>query len=155
MPILAAISGIGRRRARRAMSRSGGKVAAELPSLPGRQQPGQSSLAPALGGLDLVEGEEMQTRDLALRRGQIRQQSAREALWVVPAGLDHAHEPVGVAAQEPGRIGKTYARRDAHELGGGGDSGPTYVDRQQPAPPAHSLGPLPYRTLLQPEDAVQ
>src|SRR5260370_31642393 len=133
MPILAAIAGIGRRRARRAMSRSVGNVTAKVPSFSGGQQPGQSLLAPVLGGLDLVEGEEMQTRDLALRRGQIWQQSAREALRVVPAGLDHAHEPVGRAAQEPGRIGKTYARREAQELGGGGDSGQTHMNRPRRA----------------------
>src|SRR5260370_22253104 len=110
MPILAAISGSGKRRARRAMSRSVGNVTAKAPSFSGGQQPRQSLLAPALGGLDLVEGEEVQTRDLAFGRGQLRQQSARETLGVVPAGLNHAHEPVGMAAQEPGRIGETCAR---------------------------------------------
>src|SRR5229473_2095439 len=130
MPILAAISGMGKRRARRAMSRSDGNVTAKALSFSGGQQTGQRLLAPALGGLDLVEGEEMQTHDLALRRGQVRKQSAREALGIVPAGLDHAHEPVGVAAQEPGRIGEADARGDAQELGGIGHSGEADVDGQ-------------------------
>src|SRR6266851_1645852 len=123
MPILAAISGIGKRRARRAMSRSDGNVTAKALSFSGGQQTGQRLLAPALGGLDLVEGEEMQTHDPALRRGQFRKQSAREALRVITTGLDHAHEPVGMAAQEPGRIGETDARRNPQQLGRVSDPG--------------------------------
>jgi hypothetical protein len=35
-----------------------------------------------------------------------------------------------MAAQEPGRIGEAYARGDAQQLGGVGDSGKTHVDGQ-------------------------
>src|SRR5712692_3039023 len=95
----------------------------------------------------------METRNLALRRGQVRQQSAREALWVIAARLDHTHEPVGVAAQEAGRIGETDARRDAQELGGVGHAGKTYMDGQLDAAAADAANPFLHRPRVEAEIA--
>src|SRR5437899_13048802 len=100
MPIFAAMSGIGSSRALRAISRSGGNVTAiALSSC--REQPGQRLLAPVLGGLDLVESEEVEARHLALGRGQVGQQAGRKSLRVIAARPQHAHKPAGMAAQEP------------------------------------------------------
>src|SRR5713226_5376697 len=101
MPMRAAMSGIGTSRARRAISRSGGnEVTAICFSSPGDQAL-ERLLAPALGGFDLVECEEVQPRHVALGGGKLRQKPRRETLRIVAAGLHHAHKPVGVALQEP------------------------------------------------------
>ncbi len=106
------------------------------------EQARQGFPAPALGGLDLVEREEMQAGDVALGRGQIRQQSVREPFGVVSAGLDHTHEPVGMTAQETRRIGEADARGHAEQLGGFGHSGQSDVDGQLHATPADSCNPF-------------
>src|ERR1700693_4455795 len=89
MPIWAAISGMGCSLARRAISRSVGKVTA-MPSLPSsREQAGQGVLAPLLGRFDLVKGEHGQPSPLPVGRGEVRQQPCRKAPGVISARLDH------------------------------------------------------------------
>src|SRR5260370_18460012 len=84
----------------------------------------------------------MQTCDVALRGGQIRQEAGREPFGVVSAGLDHAHEPVGMAPQETRRIGEADARGDAEQLGGFGHSSKADVDGHLPTAPADPRHPL-------------
>src|SRR5437879_12327792 len=103
MPILAATSAMGSSRALRAISRSGGNVTA-MTACSCRAQLCQRLLAPALGGLDLVEGEEVEAGHVALGRGQVGQQTGRESLGVITAGPHHSHEPVGMAAPASRRV---------------------------------------------------
>src|SRR3982074_618192 len=99
MPMRSAISCIGSRRALRAISRSVGKVTANLlppfvvSALGGA---GQHVLAPSLGRLDLVEGENVQAVDLLVLRCKVGQERVDETLGVVAAGPEHPQEPVGV-----------------------------------------------------------
>src|SRR5438552_2685398 len=142
MPMRAAMSGIGRRRALRAISRSGGnEVTAICYSSPG-DQTRQCLLAPALGGFDLVEREEMQARHIALGGGELRQKPGREALRVVAAGLHHAHEPVGVALQESSGIAKADPSRDPQQLGRVGHSGKADVDGELDPATANTRDPF-------------
>src|SRR5712692_6647187 len=98
MPMRAAMSAMGRSRARRAISRSVEKVIAInlLLGLESRHR----FLAPPLRWLDLVECEQVNPGHLALWRREVRHQARRKPLWDVATGLDHAQEPVGMAAQE-------------------------------------------------------
>src|SRR4030088_3420389 len=106
MPMLAATSGIGSRRALRAIWRSVGKVTAILlpPLVVVLGGARQHVLAPSLGRLDLVEREHVQARDLFVWSREVGQERVDETLGAVAAGLEHAHEPVGMAAQETRRI---------------------------------------------------
>src|SRR3989441_13330170 len=144
MPILAAISGIGRRRARRAIWRSVGNVTAMATLLSSRQQSRQGGLTPALGWLYLVEREHVQTRHLALRRCKVRQQACREAPGVMASRPEHSQKPVGVAAEEARRVDDTDSCGDAQELGGIGDARKPDVDRKLNAATPHPSHPLPH-----------
>ena len=59
---------------------------------------------PLLGRLDLVECEDVESRDQPAGRGQVRPQAGEESVRAVATRLDHAEEPVGVSAQEPRRL---------------------------------------------------
>src|SRR6267143_3575774 len=101
MPMRAAISGIGWRRALRAISRSVGNVTAICPPVGFRLCGArQHVLAPLFCRFDLVESEEVKAGDLAFGEREVRKQCSYESAWLVAAGLEHAQEPVGVAAQE-------------------------------------------------------
>src|SRR5581483_3807579 len=99
MPIFAAISGMGSNFARRAISRSVGNSVTATPPLLSLQAR-QHLLAPSLGRFDLVEGEDVQARDVAVRLREIRHQPRREAARIVATRGDHPHEPVRMALQE-------------------------------------------------------
>src|ERR1700737_1091360 len=102
MPMRSAISGIGSRRALRAIWRAVGKVTAIcfllLLLLLGGASP--HVLAPSLGRLDLVEREHVESGDLFVCCCKVGQQGFDETLGAVAAGPEHAEEPVGMAAQE-------------------------------------------------------
>src|SRR6266699_6379543 len=141
MPILAAISGIGSSFARRAISRSLGNVTATPLPPNALTQSRQHLLAPLLGRLDLIEREHMDAGHLHLRPGQLRHQTRSEALRRVTARLDHAHEPVRVAAQESRRVGDPDARRHAQQLRRVRDTGHPDEDRQRHPALAHARDP--------------
>src|SRR5690348_482000 len=101
MPILAAISGIGRSRARRAMSRSLGNVTA-IPLLLAQSR--QHLPAPSLRRLDLVEREYVQAGDAPVRLRDVGGQRVHKAARVVPARAEHARQPAPVTAQKSGGL---------------------------------------------------
>src|SRR5205814_9487951 len=107
--ILAAMSGIGLSFASRAISRSVGNVTATPLLL--LLQARQHLLAPPLRRLDLVEREHVESRHLLLWQRELRHEARRELARLVAARLDHAHQPVRMAAQEARRVADADARR--------------------------------------------
>src|SRR3989442_7406078 len=102
MPILAATSGIGSKRAWRAICRSVGNSTfiTTLSSCESRHH----LPAPPLRRLDLVEREHLKTRDPAIGLLDLRHQRPEEAPRVVAARAEHPSQPAGVAAQEARRL---------------------------------------------------
>src|ERR1700687_2889747 len=134
MPILAAISGIGRSRALRAIWRSVGKVTAIAILLSSGQQAGQCLLAPLFRRLDLVEREHVQPHHLAVSGRQLRKEAGDEALRAVAAGLERAQEPVGMSLQETRRVDDPDLGRYAEQLRRVGDARQADADRQLNTP---------------------
>src|SRR2546430_3117408 len=116
MPILAAMSGIGWSRARRAMSRSlGNVVAAMVPSFYLCVEAGGHLATPSLCRLDLVECEDVHAGHAPVRLRQVGQQRAHEAPGLVAARPEHACQPRRMAAEKPRRVGDADAGRHAQE----------------------------------------
>src|SRR5690348_5475113 len=145
MPILAAMSGIGSRRALRAISRSVGNPTfiAPSPSLEARQH----LAPPSLRRLDLVEREYVQTGNSQVRPREVRPQGAHETPRFVTARAKHASHPARMAAQESGGVGDADLCRHAQQPRGVGDAGHADVDGKRHAavtyttdPPLNRLG---------------
>src|SRR5256884_4396224 len=139
IPILAATSGIGSKRAWRAICRSVGNSTfiTTLSSCESRQH----LPAPPLRRLDLVEGEHVQPRDAPLGLGKLGQKRADEPARFVTAGTKHAGQPAWVAAQKPRGVGHSYLRRQTQEARGVRHTRHADVDRQLHATMPHPLHP--------------
>src|SRR5256885_8275089 len=135
---------MGRSLACGAISRSVGTVTATpTPSYPLSllSQSRKHLPAPGFRGLDLIEGEDVYAGHLQVRPRQLRHEPRRKAIGSVTARLDHAQQPVRVAAQEPGGVAETDPGRDPQQLGRAGDARHAYVDGQLQARLSHARHP--------------
>src|SRR5438552_5057813 len=143
MPILAATSGIGSKRAWRAICRSVGNSTfiTTLSSCESRQH----LPAPPLRRLDLVEREHVQSHDAPVWLRELRQQCADEPPRLVATGTKHARQPTRMAAQKARRVGHADLRREAKAARWVGPTRHADVDRKLHAAVPHPLHPSLHR----------
>src|SRR5690349_8030014 len=139
----AAMSGIGLRRAWRAISRSPGMSSfiAPLSLLEARKH----LAPPSLRRPDLVESENVQTRDAQLRPRQVWPKSADEPPRLITAWPEHPGDPARMAAQESRGIGDADLRRHAQQPRRVCHARHADVDRKAHAAMTHALHPSPHR----------